>query len=406
MFMFFIFLLANNFIYILTAVDFLPQSHISRDKRQIKSIVDEEVCSEVISICNNLSEHDDLLILECLLATNPSRLRGLKTDCQHIIWDHARKLIGDDNVKNLLKQVCGSELQELNCRSESGNYLKCALSNIKDIQSQECSQVLFRLENVAFADYKWMSNFFDHCSDDINATKCGRFDPDNFSQQKTISCLQDNILSVKDACKREIFLLAEIQSNNIKLDAQLYMDCANDHSRYCSQFTPGTGRIIPCLMKQLYFDPIRIDPKCRQQLFRRQKLIAQDFRVSKGLIKACKDDIKKTHCRKQTSNDKTVRLAQILLCLENVMKNGTKIESECESEIIDHRKMLMEDYRLSPEIVNDCKNETQLYCKGYAYGGKTIHCLMQQALKQGNSENLRLSERCLRAVSLIFFIFK
>lgn len=121
----------------------------------------------------------------------------------------------------------------------------------------------------------------------------------------------------------------------------------------------------------------------------------QDYRVSKGLLKACKEEIKKSHCRKQTSDDKTIRLSQVLLCLENVVKNGTKVENDCRLEMRDHRKMLMEDYRLSPEIVSGCSLEIKKFCK--EVGSKTIHCLMDIARPNGEEKRVRSS--CERVVS-------
>lgn len=380
----------------------------TRSKREI-SIIDEVNCGEVKTICPNLNEKDDLSVLECLLSTNPERLKVLAKKCQHIIWDHSWSLIQDTNVKTLLTPVCGSELEHISCKEDpsnnNGQFLKCIVSNINDIQNSECNQALLRIENVAFTDYRWIQQFMEHCTDDIKSLQCGRIDPENYSQTKTLNCLQENILSVKsEDCKKEVFKFSELQSSSIKLDAQLFIDCTNDYSRYCYKFVAGSGRVIPCLMQQFLLDQSKFEKNCRQHLLRRQKLIAADFRVSKGLLRACRDNIKKGHCKKQISNDKTVRLAQILLCLENLVKNGTKLDSDCTNEMIDHRRMLMEDYNLSPEIVNLCKNETQMYCKGYAIGGKTIHCLMNQALIHGNSIVSRISVPCLRAVSSNNFI--
>lgn len=381
-------------------------SSLIRGKRNTKpSIVDKSECSEIRSICNSLSENDDLLILECLLSINPNRLNRIKQDCQHVIWEHTRDLIQDENVKNKLLPTCSKELNKLNCRSNNGDYLKCVLNNINNIQTADCVQMITRLENVAFTDYLWISSFLQHCTKDINSLKCGRVDSQSFTQINTVTCLQNNILNVQDDCKREIFQLSELQSENIKLDVQLYADCSDDYIRYCSNYGPGSGRVFSCLMQHMYKDQSKLRDKCQQHLLRRQKLIVQDYRVSKGLLKACKDDIKKTHCRKQISTDKTVRLAQILLCLENMMKNGTKIDSECGVEMINHRRMLMEDYRLSPEIVNSCKSEISIFCQGFEAGGKTIHCLMDHALVKGGSSDLRINDQCMRAVSILMFEF-
>ncbi|XP_018575039.1 Golgi apparatus protein 1-like [Anoplophora glabripennis] len=398
MLMFYIFLLFNHFVSIYTNT-FLNYS-LTRNKRNINySIVDRSECSEIKSICNNLSENDDLLILECLLSTNSKILNHLNKSCQHVVWEHTKNLIQDESVKSKLLPSCSNDLNQLNCGvDDSGNYLKCILNNINNIHTTNCIDMLIRLENVAFTDYMWISSFLQHCTKDINNLKCGRVDSQSFTQINTVNCLQNNILNIQDDCKREVFHLSELQSENIKLDAQLYSDCSDDYMRYCSNYGAGNGRVFSCLMQHMHKDQSKLRDKCQQHLLRRQKLIVQDYRISKGLLRACKDDIRKTHCRKQISSDKTVRLAQILLCLENMMKNGTTLDSECKEEMIDHRKMLMEDYRLSPEIVNNCKNEISIYCKGFETGGKTIHCLMDHALLKAGNSNTKINDQCMRAL--------
>lgn len=382
----------------------------TRNKRELRHIIDDVNCNEVKTICSNLNDKDDLSVLECLLSTNPERLKVINTDCQHAIWDHTRTLIQDTNVENFLAPLC-RKLKQIPCSvsksdKNQGQYLKCLISYINDISTDTvCNEAMLHLENLAFSDYRWMQKFLEHCTDDILNLECGRLDADNYSQTKTINCLQEKIMLLKsEGCKKEVLRLSELQSSSIKLDAPLFIDCTNDYSRYCSLFPAGSGRVIPCLMQKFLLEPSTIERKCAQHLKRRQKLIAADFHVSKGLLRACKDDIKKGHCRRQNSSDKTVRLAQILLCLENLMKNGSRLDVDCTNEMIYHRRMLMEDYRLSPEIVNSCKNETLAYCKKYEFGEKTIHCLMNQALVHDNNVP-RLSDQCIRAVST-FNIYK
>lgn len=359
-----------------------------------KTIVEEPDCAEVRRLCGSLSENNDFLVLECIQSLAPVSLAMLNASCQHIIWQHTHELIEDANVKHLLSTACQSDLNTLNCPS-SGGYLKCIVNNKEEIRSPACISLVLRLEGIAFADYRWIENFLEHCKSDIETLKCGRIDLDSLSQSSTIVCLQIHQQAIQDPCKREILKLTEIQADNIKLDRQLYRDCADDHLRYCQQFTPGSGRVFTCLL-QLRQD--KITPQCKKSLLRRQKLIAQDYRISKGFMRACKDDIKKTHCRRQkTSSDRNVRLAQVLLCLENVAKNGTALDQECEVEMMDHRKMLMEDYRLSPEIVDGCKIEIESFCNGLEAGGKTIHCLMEHARLR---KKKRIGDVCQRAVSI------
>ncbi|XP_072382260.1 Golgi apparatus protein 1 [Diabrotica undecimpunctata] len=379
---------------------FLKCSVISH-REVSSSIVDEKACQDVAIICHNLSEKDDLLILECLLSSNPHQVNRLNRECMNIVWSRVNNLTSSSGVKERLLPECGKELDKLQC--QENNYLQCIVKNVNNIQDQNCYNTINRLESIAFTDYKWIADFLHECDQDIKKFQCGIIDGDNFSQIRTVACLQNKIIEVTEECRKEVFHLSELQSNNIKLDAQLYLECREDYQRYCSQFKEGTGRVFPCLIKQLHLDDSKLASTCRQHLRRREKLISQDFKVSKGLLKACKDDIKKTQCKKRVSSDKTVRLAQILLCLEDFIRSDSNnprihINPECESEIQEHRKMLLNDYSLSPEVVDKCKNETAIFCEGYGVGGKTLHCLMGHAMNIGEKDTVKVGHLCMRAL--------
>lgn len=362
-----------------------------------KSILDEPVCDEVVKLCGSLSENNDFLVLECIQSLHPASLNRINTTCQNVIWQHTLDLINNQNVKNLLYGVCQADLNRFKCEVDAaaGAYLKCVVNNREEIQNTSCINLVLRLENIVFSDYRYIQNFLEHCESDVHKLNCGRLDGDSLGQASTIACLQTHQNVIQETCKNELLRLAEIQAENIKLDRQLYADCADDHLRYCQDFTPGSGRVFTCLF-QLRQDKLR--PQCKKSLLRRQKLIAQDYRISKNFMKACREDIKKYHCRKQTSStDRNIRLAQVLLCLENAGKNGSALDPECEEEMIDHRKMLMEDYRLSPEIVDSCKQEISTFCNGLEARGKTIHCLMEHARLRKKQH--RIGDVCQRAVS-------
>jgi Golgi apparatus protein 1 len=68
---------------------------------------------------------------------------------------------------------------------------------------------------------------------------------------------------------------------------------------------------------------------------------------------------------------------------------GFYIEDECRREMLVHRRMLMSDYAISPELVLQCKNEMFQYCPSLMQqgargtidqrGGQMIHCLLGAA---------------------------
>ena len=65
--------------------------------------------------------------------------------------------------------------------------------------------------------------------------------------------------------------------------------------------------------------------------------------------------------------DRKVKLAQILLCLENGLHRGDKVSGECRAEMLDARQSLLEDYKLSPEVVASCQDDINKLCSSKVY---------------------------------------
>ncbi|CAG14241.1 unnamed protein product, partial [Tetraodon nigroviridis] len=70
-------------------------------------------------------------------------------------------------------------------------------------------------------------------------------------------------------------------------------------------------------------------------------------------------------------------LSSLVLCLESAVHRGRAISGECQGEMMDYRRMLMEDFSLSPEIVLHCRGEIESHCSGLHRKGRTLHCLMR-----------------------------
>lgn len=388
-----------NLIYVVSILKLIQGNNNNDVNNEVRTIINSEECNYVRDICPDLSSSThDILTLECLLSLNTNVLRKLKPKCQHIIWSRVSEMMENEFVKRSLGPVCTKELDHFNCKMDDlpGSYLKCVVSNREDlIMSKDCYDMILRLENIAFNDYQFVANFLKDCNDDISKFQCGRLagnnDKEVWNQFETISCLENHFINVSSVCRNQILQLAEAQSDDIKFDKQLYTACYKDQLRYCRNAQPS--QMLDCLMQHKLDS---LTTACQTHLIRRQKLISQDYRISKGMMRACKEDIKKSHCRRQTSDDKSIRLAQVLICLENVMKNGTSIDPDCMAEMRDHRRILMEDYRLSPEIVSGCSQDIQKHCTELQVGGKTIHCLMGVA--QMRIHNQMLTATCRRAV--------
>lgn len=63
--------------------------------------------------------------------------------------------------------------------------------------------------------------------------------------------------------------------------------------------------------------------QCREALTTRQKLIAQDYKVSYSLARACKADLRKNRCSADSMpRAREARLSYLLLCLESAVHRG------------------------------------------------------------------------------------
>lgn len=79
-----------------------------------------------------------------------------------------------------------------------------------------------------------------------------------------------------------------------------------------------------------------------------------------------------------------------------VLPAGRSVSGECQGEMLDYRRMLMEDFSLSPEIVLHCRAEIETHCSGLHRKGRTLHCLM----RIGRDRSSAIDRVCQNAVSI------
>ncbi|KAL0968103.1 hypothetical protein UPYG_G00262450 [Umbra pygmaea] len=121
------------------------------------------------------------------------------------------------------------------------------------------------------------------------------------SQGEVIACLEKGLVreaeeqpgayTIKEECKKAIMRVAELSSDDFHLDRYLYFSCREDRERFCEKVPAGEGRVYNCLFNHKFEEAI--SERCREALTTRQKLIAQDYKVSYSLAKACKSDLRK-----------------------------------------------------------------------------------------------------------------
>ncbi|KAH8373528.1 hypothetical protein KR009_012405 [Drosophila setifemur] len=378
--------------------------------KSMHRIIDLVDCQDLKKLCTHHKSTDNLSMLECVLTFSSSQLEELSEGCQHAIWLQQRQLQLPTWLENeFLPTYCPSERSKLESCLNSINLWSCLdQQRLKMPQNNACHQHLRRSYEALGPDYSSVDEFYTACGSLVEQNKCGRVNIDHLpsvlSQLGTVQCLQASVpKSTLDAVCLSAVNAIELQRGLL----ELFRVCDEDLASLCSQEKPGTSGGFKCLIR--HKNHPTMSPSCAQQITMRDQQMGRDYRVSHGLAKACKEDIKLYHCRRGVSEDKHVRLAQILLCLESVSKNGTKLAPACLTELSDHRRMLMTDYQLSPELLSDCADDIPKFCPDehkaqlvnglVSTGGEIIHCLLEHV--KARRQQRRVTAQCQRGLETL-----
>ncbi|ALC45102.1 Glg1 [Drosophila busckii] len=379
--------------------------------QQLHSIVDLPECQDLRKYCTHQTTSDNLAMLECALSFSSSQVEALPDRCQHALWLQQRQLQSSTWLEQtLLPTYCAAEQSKLVTCFNAVDMWSCLEDQRQQLpQSNSCQQLLRRAYATLGQDYASVTEFYSACGSLVESQQCGRMNVEHLhaqlSQLGTAQCLMAHSSQAKPidiSCKLAI---TGIEQQHTMLE--LMRVCADEHAALCGQESHSPAAGYKCLIKHKN-DPL-MGAACAAQIALRDQQMGHDYRVSHGLAKACKDDIKQHHCRRGVSEDKQVRLAQILLCLESVSKNGTRLAPDCLVELSDHRRMLMSDYQLSPELLSDCADDIPKFCPQQhkaqlvnglsSSGGEIIHCLLEHV--RARRPQRRVTAQCQRGLEML-----
>ncbi|XP_061532924.1 Golgi apparatus protein 1 isoform X3 [Phycodurus eques] len=374
---------------------------------------EEAVCRDDLTrLCAKETWNNNLAVLECL--QDKKEETEIAAECSHLLWNYKLNLTTDPKFESVAVDVCRATISEIKeCAAEElgkGYLVSCLVEHRGNISDYQCKQYITKMTSIVFSDYHLICGFTDKCRDDINTLHCGSItsgDKDIHSQGEVIACLEKGLVReaeerpgahpIKDECKKAIMRVAELSSDDFHLDRYLYFSCRDDRERFCESTLAGEGRVYKCLFNHKFEEAM--SERCREALTTRQKLIAQDYKVSYSLAKACKSDLRKYRCSADTGvpRAREARLSYLLLCLESAVHRGRVVSGECQGEMMDYRRMLMEDFSLSPEIVLHCRSEIEGHCSGLHRKGRTLHCLM----RVGRGDAGAVDANCQRALQTL-----
>ncbi|KAK0048055.1 Golgi apparatus protein 1, partial [Biomphalaria pfeifferi] len=382
---------------------------IPEKPKPIKIAESPECLEDVQRLCADKAKANNFIVLDCL-QDSISATESLSSQCDHYLWNYKKKLSKDIRFDRALDEACSPELEKIpDCKKlqkGEGKIIPCLIDHYEQVKSKPCHTFLNKMASIIFSDFHFMDFFMKNCSQDIERTQCGRIEnlePESTSshqQGKTIFCLNLHRKNLTKTCKKALLRVAELQSDDYHLDRPLYYSCKADRENLCHDVVSGNGAVFKCLYKHLG-DP-KLTPDCKEKLEARQALIAEDVKADKSFYTACGRDIEENQCLKKNDNsddevDDNLRRSSVLLCLEEAQSDGEKkVSPMCIQAMFELRSELMQDFKISPELVSSCEKEIVKECKGLDAGGYTINCLMKLAVvkHKGGDEPELISSKC------------
>ncbi|KAM3176575.1 hypothetical protein ACTXT7_006240 [Hymenolepis weldensis] len=303
--------------------------------------------------------------------------------CHNFLWQRRVQLTQSSYFKLASDGVCDEDLNRINecknIRDESPSKIPCLFDHKSEVQNKACYKYLEFVGEIILSDYRLVYKFIETCQKDVETYSCGRVDNglssnrkfDVASQGSTIACLMIHIEKLNPECAHHIYRISELQSDDYHLDRPLFYACREDRERFCRDVKSGDGRVLECLMNHKF--GFGMSEECQEKLTNRQKIRSRHYQADYALTSECKQDIIDNHCY-SSSHDRTTSLSSVLLCLEQ----AKRLSPSCLFEIKFIRKQLLEDYRLTPEILIHCQEPINKYCFNFMKqrGGSVLHCLL------------------------------
>lgn len=283
-------------------------------------------CPEVKQICAEESNDKlpkEIQIFECFVR-DPSKVAGLSINCQYAVTKFADAYFSISSLEATFKQLkCVTSLDNQTCFKDTEKYLRCLFE--KNLKSA-CNAHISTLQKVWSQIEYVQSGFVTDCKNDIEKLSC--------TDGSILECLKVHLNSLNGNCNLRVTSLINDQLKRNKADQLLMEACRPEYENLCQNQYPE-NELLTCLMLKPQF---RISSRCLEEFNRQNPSgISLNNKNGRALARACKNDIKNYHCRKGVSDDKDIRWAQIVLCLEGAIRNRSVVEPQCQAEIINHR---------------------------------------------------------------------
>ncbi|CAF0753061.1 unnamed protein product [Didymodactylos carnosus] len=393
------------------------EQSIAQSRSPVASLALSPQCKEDITkYCNKGNQRaiSNLKVLQCIDNLDDA-VHLIKVECQHLIYEFKFNMTKDERFDDAARQQCKKDIDQLKeCEMHedergTGRLISCLFDRLSNITEDKCRYFINQMQSVIFNDWTLSEYFLTECKPDITKLQCGRLDDDNkkrlnHDQGAVVSCLSTKFSSLVPECKKQIFRLAEMQSDDYHTDRALYHACRDDRERLCPQVSAGNGRVRIIMLTIVYGEQI-VD-SCRREMLTHRRMLMSDYTLSSDI---------KTNCNTEMTNycgpwliagavgTAEQRSGQMLHCLlkeARIRKN--KFDKKCLASL---RTLIRaadpgEDVRADPVLERDCQSVINTACSRMKPGeSNVIMCLLD------NLKSSQMTELCEdRLMEISYFI--
>ena len=309
-------------------------------------------------------------------------------------WDEELK----SGCKQEIPELCGYSDDEFGDFGGDGDeddsislddstVLNCLVDYREEITSSSCKAQVDKKIVSGSKNIRLNRRAFEACFEDQDKF-CRKIQP---GEGEVYQCLRKHAKDVSDACKRELFEEAKLESENVDRNPQIMKKCKSLIKAKCKDVVKGEGRVLDCLTKPGVMNAPESRQPCRQVLHDYLVTHMKDYRLDYGLNHACKTEVGKFCGPDDVSCEADSEEAcqgEVYNCL---IGNVTRLGVACKTQVKEAISLHALNVRYDPQLFNDCRDDITSLClvefgRNEPYG---VHdCLFRQVDK--------LSKRCKR----------
>eukprot|EP00271_Cylindrocystis_brebissonii_P009749 TRINITY_DN2493_c0_g1_i1.p1 TRINITY_DN2493_c0_g1~~TRINITY_DN2493_c0_g1_i1.p1 ORF type:complete len:1041 (-),score=222.27 TRINITY_DN2493_c0_g1_i1:278-3400(-) len=350
-------------------------------------------------------------VLDCLAkrvktdkAGNEDKGTPVSDGCKADIRAFKIEMYKDITMDTKLQTACADDAKKF-CDDdflypEPGNILACLReANQVDTLNDACKAEIFRAQEEAANDFALDPQLNELCGPEA-AKLCKGVQP---GEGRTQDCLREHRAKLGWDCQAELFRQEVENVVDIRLNVRLFRACLNDKKKFCNDVAPGDARVKDCL-EMHHLDP-DFSPSCKEEFEKMMERRATDFRLDPTLRKFCKADIGET-CYPDAEDIAEVANwdAKVIQCLQD-FRDELK-EPKCRQQVRQLTKRAAEDIRFDKPLADACHADRTSICKDVPDGmAQVFRCLQDNRDKLKEVCRSALFEQEVRMAEDIDFKF-